>query len=94
MSSSQNSVLLQVRSLQEYHAGVRAYTPSFKGLVATGYIVNALFNSPTEGVHSENGKRGFIGQLNYTDPKGKYTAIGTYGYNKDRISGTTTDRIV
>ncbi len=74
-----------------YHAGVRAYTGSYHGLVATGYIVNALFNSATEGVHSENGKRGLIGQLNYTDPKGKYVAIGSYGYNKDRISGTGVD---
>ncbi len=74
-----------------YHAGVRAYTGSYHGLVATGYVVNALYNSATEGLHSENGKRGLIGQLNYTDPKGKYVAIGTYGYNKDRISGTGID---
>jgi len=74
-----------------YHAGIRAYTGSYHGLVATGYIVNALYNSATEGVHSENGKRGLIGQLNYTDPKGKYVAIGSYGYNKDRLSGTGID---
>jgi hypothetical protein len=71
-----------------YHAGIRAYTPSFKGLVVTGYVVNDIFNTATEGVHHQ-GNYGGIGQLNYTDPKGKFTAIGTLGFGKDMLGVKT-----
>jgi hypothetical protein len=73
-----------------YHAGIRAYTPSYNGLVATGYIVNDIYNTATEGVHRQ-GNYGGIGQLNYTDPKGKFTLIGTLGFGKDYNLGFAPD---
>ncbi len=72
-----------------YHAGIRAYTPSFKGLVVTGYVVNNIFNTATEGLHHQ-GNYGGIGQLNFTDPKGRFTAIGTLGFGKDLLGGAKT----
>jgi hypothetical protein len=74
--------------LPVYHMGFRAYTPAKNGLTTTLYIVNALYNSTTEGVSSNNSSPAGIIQLNYADPKGKYTAIETFGAGTDRPAGT------
>lgn len=71
--------------LPVYHAGLRIYTPSYKGLVATAYLVNSINDTPQEGVYDDNGSKGLIGQLNYTDPKGKWTGVETIGYSADRL---------
>ncbi len=69
-----------------YHAGARIYTPvpGLAALTATFYLVNAVFNSATAGVQDDNKKPGYIGQLNYTDPKGKFTLISELGLGKDK----------
>lgn len=72
-----------------YHAGIRAYTPNIKGFVLTGFVVNNIFNTATEGLHHQ-GNYGGIGQINYTDPKGKFTAISTLGFGKDLLGGVKT----
>jgi hypothetical protein len=79
--------------LPVYHTGIRVYTPSYKGLVATGYIVESILNADPlgpdgagtvgEGVSDSNKSFGYIGQLNYTAPSGKYTIIETYGGSHD-----------
>ncbi len=73
--------------LPVYHAGIRAYTPSINGLVFTAYLVNNLYNTATAGVHDPDSKKAYIGQINFTDPNGKFTAIGTLGYGKKDIAG-------
>jgi hypothetical protein len=78
--------------LPVYHSGIRVYTPSYKGLVATVYVVKALLNGDPgagtgEGVYDQNKSYGFIGQLNYTAPSGKFTAIETYGGSADGPNG-------
>jgi hypothetical protein len=85
--------------LPVYHTGLRVYTPSYKGLVATGYVVESVLNADPgvtngsevtvdgEGVSDANKSLGFIGQLNYTAPSGKYTAIETYGGSHDGPNG-------
>ncbi len=69
-----------------YHAGARIYTPvpGLAGLTATFYVVNAIFNTPTAGVQDDNKKPGYLGQLNYTDPKGKFVLISELGLGKDK----------
>lgn len=80
--------------LPVYHAGVRIYSPSFNGLTATAYVVNSIFNTTSAGVHDDNNKKGFIGQLNYAAPGGKYTLIGSLGGGKDRFGGVDTQTTV
>lgn len=70
-----------------YHAGFRAYTPSYKGLVLTGYIVNSLNDTANEGVHDDNGDKAFLGQINYTAPSGKFVFIENVGYSRDKNVG-------
>jgi hypothetical protein len=78
-----------------YHAGARIYTPvpGVAGLTATFYLVNAIFNTANAGVQDDNKKPGYAGQLNYTDPKGKFVLISELALGKDKISvpfdGTT-----
>ena len=69
-----------------YHAGARIYTPvpGLAALTATFYLVNAVFNTATAGVQDDNRKPAYIGQLNYTDPKGKFTLISELGLGKDK----------
>jgi len=79
--------------LPVYHAGIRAYTQSYKGLVATGYIVKSISNldlgsGDAEGVYDQNKSYGYIGQLNYTAPSGKYAIVETYGGSHDGPNGT------
>ena len=73
-----------------YHAGARIYTPlpGLAALTATFYLVNAVYNSATAGVGDDNKKPGYIGQLNYTDPKGKFTLISELGLSKDKYYST------
>ena len=70
-----------------YHTGFRAYTPSYKGFVLTGYIVNSLNDTANEGVHDDNGDKAFLGQINYTAPSGKFVAIENIGYSRDKNVG-------
>jgi len=70
-----------------YHAGIRVYSPNYKGLVATGYLVKSLLNSDGEGVYDDNKSYGYIGQLNYAAPCGKLNAVETYGGSHDYREG-------
>ncbi len=72
-----------------YHAGLRIYSPTRNGFTATAYVVNALFNTQKAGVQDDNKSKDFIGQLNYTDPKGKFVAITTLGGGKDKLPDQT-----
>jgi hypothetical protein len=72
--------------LPVYHTGIRAYTANIHGFTLTGYVVNAIFNTQTAGVSDDNGSKDFIGSLNYTDPKGKYTFITTDGGGTDKFN--------
>jgi hypothetical protein len=69
-----------------YHAGVRISTPNMKGFTATAYVVNALYNSAQAGVNDDNDNPAFIGQLNYTDPAGKFVVIESLGGGKDKFN--------
>ncbi len=73
-----------------YHAGARIYTPvpKLNGLTATFYLVNGIFNTPTLGVQNDSKRPGFIGQLNFTDPKGKFTIISELGLGKQKLGGS------
>ena len=73
-----------------YHAGARIYTPvpGVAGLTATFYLVNAIFNSASAGVQDDNKKPGYAGQLNYTDPKGKFVLISELALGKDKFDGS------
>lgn len=69
-----------------YHFGVRAYTPSYNGLVLTGYLVQAVYNTAYEGIESDGGDPSFVGNAAWTDPKGKWVinenvAFGDNKYN-------------
>ncbi len=69
-----------------YHAGARIYTPvpGLAALTATFYLVNGVYNTPTMGVQNDSKRPGYIGQLNYTDPKGKFTLISELGLDKQK----------
>ena len=73
-----------------YHAGARIYTPvpGLAGLTATFYLVNTIFNTATAGVKDDNKKPAYAGQLNYTDPKGKFTLISELALGKDKFYGS------
>jgi hypothetical protein len=72
-----------------YHAGARIYTPvpGLAALTATLYLVNGVFNTATMGVQNDSKRPGYIGQLNYTDPKGKFTLISELGLDKQKFYG-------
>ncbi len=76
--------------LPVYHAGLRIYTPvpGLAALTATFYLVNGVYNTPTLGVQNDSKRPGFIGQLNYTDPKGKFTLISELALGKQKYGGT------
>ncbi len=73
-----------------YHAGARIYTPipHLAALTATFYLVNGVYNTPTMGVQNDSKRPGYMGQLNYTDPKGKFTLISELGLDKQKFGGT------
>jgi hypothetical protein len=73
-----------------YHAGARIYTPvpGLNGLTATFFLVNGVYNTPTMGVQNDSKRPGYIGQLNYTDPKGKFTLISELGLDKQKLGGS------
>ena len=72
-----------------YHAGARIYTPvpGLAALTATLYVVNGVYNTPTMGVENDSKRPGYMGQLNYTDPKGKFTLISELGLDKQKDPG-------
>ncbi len=74
-----------------YHAGLRIYTPvpGLAALTATFYLVNGVFNTATMGVQNDSKRPGYMGQLNYTDPKGKFTLISELGLDKQKFYGET-----
>lgn len=76
-----------------YHAGARIYTPvpGVAGLTATFYLVNTVFNSTVAGVQDDNKKPGYMGQLNYTAPSGKFVVISELGLGKDKIAAGGPD---
>jgi hypothetical protein len=69
-----------------YHFGVRAYTPSYQGLVLTGYIVKAIYNTGTVGVQDDNGQPAFVGNAIWTDPKGKWVIGESLALGKDKLN--------
>ena len=69
-----------------YHFGIRAYTPSMNGLVLTGYVVNAIFNTPFAGVENDAKTASFIGNAIWTDPKGKWIVGDSLGFGKNKFS--------
>ena len=73
-----------------YHAGARIYAPvpGLAALTATFYLVNGVFNTPTMGVQNDSKRPGYMGQLNYTDPKGKFTLISELGLDKQKFYGS------
>lgn len=73
--------------LPVYHTGIRVYSPSYSGLVVEGWLVKSLQNAYGEGVYDLNKSEAVIGQLNYTAPSGKYTAIESYGGGSDGPQG-------
>lgn len=76
-----------------YHAGARIYTPvpGVSGLTATFFLVNGIYNTPTLGVQNDSKRPGYIGQLNYTDPKGKFVLISEIGFGKQKFGPDTPD---
>jgi len=79
-----------------YHAGARIYTPvpGLAGLTATFYLVNGVYNTPTLGVQNDSKRPAYLGQLNYTDPKGKFTLISELGLGKQILFGPDTKVIL
>ncbi|MEO7718368.1 MAG: outer membrane beta-barrel protein [Capsulimonas sp.] len=77
-----------------YHFGVRAYTPTKNGLTFTGYIVSAIIDTPDAGVQDDNKEPSFIGQVNYTDPGGKFVVIETLGGGNEKPFGVTTKALL
>ena len=73
-----------------YNAGARIYTPvpGLAALTATFYLVNGVYNTPTLGVQNDSKRPGYIGQLNYTDPRGKFTLVSELGLDKQKLGGT------
>ncbi len=73
-----------------YNAGARIYTPvpGLAALTATFYLVNGVYNTPTMGVQNDSKRPGYIGQLSYTDPKGKFTLISELGLGKQKFGGS------
>ena len=73
-----------------YHAGARIYTPvpGLAALTATFYLVNGVYNTPTLGVQNDSKRLAYMGQLNYTDPKGKFTLVSELGLGKQKLNGT------
>lgn len=71
--------------------GLRVYSPSLSGLIISGYIVRTVLNSATAGVEDDNGSLGYLTQLNYTAPSGKFNLIGTIGFGKDRANYVSGD---
>jgi hypothetical protein len=73
-----------------YNAGARIYTPvpGLAALTATLYLVNGVYNTPTLGVQNDSKRLGYIGQLNYSDPKGKFTIVSELGLGKQKLNGT------
>jgi hypothetical protein len=73
--------------LPVYHVGISAYTQSYNGLIVTGYLVRDLLNGDLvgnySGLKSPSSTPGFMGNLNYTAPNGKYTAIESIGYDNE-----------
>ena len=74
--------------LPTYHAGARIYSPvpGLVALTATFYLVNGLYNTPTMGVQNDSKRPGYIGQLNYTDPKGKFILISELGLGSQKFT--------
>lgn len=73
-----------------YHAGARIYTPlpGLAALTATLYLVNGIYNTQTMGVKNDSKRLGYIGQLNYTDPKGKFTLISELGLGSQKFTSS------
>lgn len=72
-----------------YQFGARIYTPAnalrVSGLVATAYLAKAIYNTPSAGVQDDNGKPAYIGQLAYTDPRGRLALTSTLGLAEDKF---------
>lgn len=79
-----------------YHFGFRLESPSYHGIGINLFLTEALYNDTSEGVDNKGGTPGYIGQLNYTDPNGKFTFVETIGggTDKDEAISDTNDKSV
>ncbi len=79
-----------------YQFGARVYTPAHafgvNGLIATAYLANAIYNTPTAGVQDDNKQPAYIGQLAYTDAKGRLVITSTLGLGKDKFDFSSFSR--
>jgi len=69
-----------------YNMGIRAYTPSYHGLVLTGFVVRSVYNTTTAGVQDDNKQLGFMGNVTWTDPAGKWIVAESFGFDKDKFN--------
>jgi len=70
--------------LPTYNAGVWVDSPMIdKGLTLSAFVVNSLNNTDNEGVSDDNNTKGYIGEIKWLDPAGKFMAWETYGHSKD-----------
>jgi hypothetical protein len=75
-----------------YHAGLRVYSPSIHGFVFTGYVVNAVYDAPKTpavggaGVENNAGTASFVGNVIWTDPKGKWVIGDSFGTGKNKFN--------
>lgn len=75
--------------IPSYHSGFKYTTPDMNGFIGSLYLVRSVFNTATAGVQDDNGSPAFVGNLTFTDPKGKYVAITNLGLGKDKIGGVS-----
>jgi len=69
-----------------YNFGLRAYTQSYQGLVLTGYLVQAVYNTTTAGVENDSKKVSFMGNGTWTDPKGKWVVAESLGLGDNKFN--------
>ncbi|MGO8673294.1 MAG: outer membrane beta-barrel protein [Capsulimonadaceae bacterium] len=69
-----------------YHFGVRANTPSYAGIVLTGYVVQAIYNTSKAGVQNDNGSASVVESGAWTDPKGRWVIVESAGFGKNKFN--------
>jgi hypothetical protein len=77
---------LPANLVPSYHAGLRATFPTVHGLSIVGYVVNALYNTTTAGVHDDNGRPSALVNATYADPSGKLTLVENLGGGTDKFN--------
>lgn len=78
-----------------YNAGARIYAVDavgLKGLTATFQLIQTVTDSSTTGVQDNNKQPAYLGQLSYSDPKGKFSLNTSLSIGKDK-SGDVNGRV-